>query len=1080
MHERSLQLRDRLRRLADERLRPAVIAEHRPLEVAAWTVPGRPGTGGDGEPVPVSQGLAAPYRSIEPGTDGARWGAPWATTWFRLRGTVPSQWAGAHVQAIIDLGFHGGGPGFQAEGLLYDARGHVIKGLHPRNHTIELTCASQRRIHWYVEAAGNPDILSEHGGNTPKSDPRTADTFAQYQFARADLVVLDDDVDDLLMDLEVLGALAEELDHSTQRRHDLLAALERAADTIDPFDVPGTAAAARSALAPVLARRAAEGGHRITAVGHAHIDTAWLWPLRETARKVARTFANVTDLMERHPELVFAGSQAQQYAWVQERHPDLFARVADAVRRGQWVPVGGAWVEADGNLPGGEALARQLVYGKRYFREAFGVETTGVWLPDSFGYTGAYPQIAALAGNDWFLTQKLSWNDTNVFPHHTMWWEGIDGTRILTHFPPADTYNGSMDPREVVASERRFKDKGWSASSLYPFGYGDGGGGPTPQMLARYARMADLDGMPRVSIESPLAFVQRARADLEQATAPPVWRGELYLELHRGTFTTQARSKAWNRRVEHLLREAELWAATAALSCDQDSPYPYPVQRFDRLWRTVLTLQFHDILPGSSITWVHRDAERTYARVAVWLEELIAQAAAVLVGDASDASNTLDLAVLNASPYPRREVVAVSAVVAAGTEDTDDTDGAAGRQRLADGCVAMVVQAPAGGIGRPAGAADDFSPVTLTDHPLGWVLENGLIRVVIDTRGLVMSCRCLLADRELIAPGMAGNLLQVHPDTPSHWDAWDLDEHYRHRVSDLSECSGLRVVDSGPLQAGIEVVRTHRASTITQTLRVRAGSPRLDVSTLVDWQERDTVLKAAFPLDVLSDTERSEIQYGHVTRATHENTSWDAARFETYAHRWVHVGEASFGVALITDSTYGHDIRRTTGPNGLPISTLRLTLLRSPSAPDPSADRGEHRFGYALLAGDVPAAIEHGYAFNLPLRVLPARRHGPAPLVTLDAVRGSVIVEAVKLADDESGDLVMRCYEGYGGRGQATLRLNPSVLPVAAVTVVTVCDLLEDPLPPERGGATITPHPDGGIPIALRPFQILTLRVRMR
>ncbi len=1130
MHDRTRQLRDRLWRLAEERIRPAVIAERRPLDVAAWTVPGRPGPGGEGEPVPVARGLAASYRHIHPGTDRARWGAPWTTTWFRIRGAVPRDRAGRHMQAVIDLGFHGGSPGFQAEGLLYDASGRVLTGLHPRNHTIELTqriLPDGTDIHWYVEAAGNPDILSEHGGNTHKSDPRTADRYEQYTFARADLVIRDDDVYHLLLDLEVLGALAEDLDGSTHRRARIVAALERAADAIDVTDVAGTAAAARAVLAPELARRASEGGHRISAIGHAHIDTAWLWPLRETARKAARTFANVLDLMDGHPELVFAGPQAQQYAWVKARHPDLFERIGAAVARGQWVPVGGAWVEADGNLPGAEALSRQLVYGKRYFRDEFGVDTRGVWLPDSFGYTAAYPQIAALAGNDWFLTQKLSWNDTNQFPHHTLWWEGIDGTRILTHFPPADTYNGAMEVPELRASEARFRDKGWSAGSLYPFGYGDGGGGPTEEMLQRYARVADLDGMPRVVIESPEAFVARARAELEQVPNPPVWRGELYLELHRGTFTTQARSKAWNRRVEHLLREAELWATTAVLLARPDagqtgaptgpastgpastgptstspastspastgptstspaptslastglaSAYRYPAERLDRLWRTVLTLQFHDILPGSSITWVHRDAEATYARVAAWLEEIIAEAAAAMFGPCGIAAG--QLAVLNASPFSRREVIVIDAeVVVAGSRSGGHQapQPPANHQILADSRRAVVVEAPAGGVGGLSPAT--LPPAGATESDDGWLLDNGLVRVAVDRRGVVTSCHDHRADRELVPHGMPANLLQAYPDTPSHWDAWDLDEHYRHRVTDLVDARSVELIDAGPLQASIRVLRAYRASTITQTLRLRAGSPRLDIDTHVDWQERDTVLKAAFPLDLLSDTARSEIQYGHVTRATHENTSWDAARFESYAHRWVHVGEGcgpdALGVALVTDSTYGHDVRRVPGPDGRPVTVVRLTLLRSPSAPDPDADRGEHRFGYALVAASLPEAIEHGYAVNLPLRAVSCGGPAPPPLIGLEEISGGVIVEAVKLADDGSGDLVVRLYEGYGGRARTVLRLADPLVPRR----VEVCDLLEEPLPSDRGGDPITPRANGAIPITLRPFQILTMRV---
>ncbi|WP_374101071.1 alpha-mannosidase, partial [Streptomyces phytophilus] len=354
-------------------------------------------------------------------------------------------------------------------------------------------------------------------------------------------------------------------------------------------------------------------------VGHAHIDSAWLWPVRETVRKCARTFTNMTALAAEYPELVFACSSAQQYAWMKERHPEVFDRIRKAVAAGTWAPVGGMWVEADGNLPGGEALARQLVHGRRFFEEEFGIGQAGVWLPDSFGYTAAYPQLARLAGAEWFLTQKLSWNETNRLPHHTFAWEGIDGTRIFTHFPPVDTYNAELTGAELAHAERNFADKGPATRSLVPFGFGDGGGGPTRSMLEKARRLRDLEGSPRVKSGAPDAFFAAARAEYERL---PVWRGELYLENHRGTYTSQARTKRGNRRSEALLREAELWAATAAVRAGA----PYPYERLAAVWERVLLNQFHDILPGTSIAWVHRQAEQVYGEVRAELEAIIAEA----------------------------------------------------------------------------------------------------------------------------------------------------------------------------------------------------------------------------------------------------------------------------------------------------------------------------------------------------------------------------------------------------------------------------------------------------------------------
>jgi alpha-mannosidase len=829
--------------------------------------------------------------------------------------------------------------------------------------------------------------------------------------------VLDLDVWHLTLDIEVLSELMAELSTTEPRRHEILRALERALDVLDLQDVAATAARARKELADALARPAHRSAHILSAAGHAHIDSAWLWPLRETVRKSARTFANVTALAAEYPELIFAASQAQQYDWVKRHQPEIYARLTAAVDNGQWVPVGGMWVESDANLPGGEALARQLVHGKRFFLDEFGVECEEVWLPDSFGYTAAFPQLARLAGMRWFLTQKLSWNQTNRLPHHTFWWEGIDGTRVFTHFPPVDTYVAAFEGKELAHAVANYSEKGRGTRSLVPFGYGDGGGGPTREMMEKARRLRDLEGSPKVVIERPSDFFRAAEAEYPDA---PVWSGELYLELHRATYTSQARIKAGNRRSEHLLREAELWSATASLH----TGHPYPYDDFDRLWKAVLLHQFHDILPGSSIAWVHREAEQTYTRVAAELESIIDGAMAALAGTP---------AVFNAAPHARAEVV--------------------------DG---VFVRVPALGAA-PLTSADPPSMVAVTPRSL----DNGLVRVELDDDGLLTSVRDLSTGREALAPGGRGNLLQLHTDLPNEWDAWDIDEHYKRQRVDLTAVDAITVVDSGPLVGSLRVERSFGSSRIVQTVRVQAGSRRVDVATEIDWHETEKILKAAFPLDVHADRSTSEIQFGHVHRPTHVNTGWEAARFEVWAHRWVHVGEPGYGIALITDSTYGHDAGRHTREGGGTTTTVRLSLVRAPRSPDPHADQGAHRFTYAIVPGATVAdAVAEGYALNLPLRATPgsaAAGELPPPLVTCEGAT----VEAVKLADDRTGDVVVRLYESLGGRAQAVVRAG---FPLAAEVV----DLLERPTPDNPLEAA----EDGTVRLSLRPFQILTLRLR--
>ncbi|KOV64677.1 alpha-mannosidase [Streptomyces sp. MMG1121] len=1004
MHDDRTLVEARLRRVLDERIRPAVYPESVPLRVAVWHAPG--------EPVPVEEGLAAEPEPIEA---GARWGAPWGTSWFRVTGTVPAAWAGRTVEALLDLGFDENMPGFQCEGLVYRPDGTPVKGLNPRNQWVRIGAPVEggEEVRLHIEAASNPVILDYHPFRpTRLGDKESAGAEPQYTLTRMDLAVFDETVWQLVMDLEVLGELMAELPVDSARRYDLLRAVERALDAVDLQDVNGTAACARERLTGVLSAPAVPSAHRISAVGHAHIDSAWLWPLRETVRKVARTTSNMTALIEDEPDFVFAMSQAQQWAWVKEHRPEVWARVKKAVAEGRFVPAGGMWVESDTNMPGSEAMARQFVHGKRFFLDEFGIENEEAWLPDTFGFAAGLPQIIKAAGSKWLLTQKISWSQTNRFPHHTFQWEGIDGTRIFTHFPPVDTYNCSMKGGEIAHAARNFKDKGRARHSLAPTGWGDGGGGTTREMVAKAARLRDLEGSASVVWETPRAFFEKAEAEYPE---PPVWVGELYLELHRATLTSQAQTKQGNRRSEHLLREAELWAATAAVRAG----LPYPHAELDRIWKTVLLHQFHDILPGSSIAWVHREARATYGRIATELTGIIGAAQRALAGDGDR-----DL-VFNAAPHSRDGVPA---------------GGAAAR--------------------RPVRGT---SPAPRPDG--GHVLANGLLRVEIDARGLVVSARDLEADRETIAPGRAANLLQLHPDFPNMWDAWDVDEFYRNTVTDLTDADEVRAGEDG---LSVRIVRSFGDSRVTQVLSLPPGERRLVIDTEVDWHETEKFLKMAFPLDLHAERYASETQFGHVFRPTHTNTSWEAAKFEACNHRFVHLAESGWGVAVVNDSTYGHDVTRavrTDGDRGT-TTTVRVSLLRAPRFPDPETDQGLHRFRHALVPGaSIADAVREGWWINLPERGVTGARE-VAPLVAVD--NDAVVLTAVKLADDGSGDVVVRFHEAHGGRARATLTAG------FEVADVTVTDLLERP-----DGDTEPPLRDGErIAVRLRPFELVTLRLR--
>lgn len=539
MHDDRELIEKRIARELWERVLPLVHADRRPLDVAAGPSPD----------------------DLAPFAVGSSWGPPWGTTWFRLAGDVPDAWrtvaggADRRIEVICDLGFTLDPPGFQAEGLVVDATSHrPLHGIHPRrmHHLVAASGAgAPATVDVLVEAASNPSFPQF----TPSAqgDPATASSDPGYVFRRAEVVLVDERAEALAHDLDVIDGAMRALPLDDPHRHRLRAGIVAALDALPDVD------RARSRLAGLLEPGSGVvGRHRMIATGHAHIDTAWLWPLRETVRKCARTFASAVELMDIEPRFRFSCSQAQQYAWIEEHHPELFADIVERVERGQWIPVGGMWVEADMNLPSGESLARQIVFGQRYFEERFGGRCTEVWIPDVFGYPAGLPQLFAAGGMTRFVTQKLSWNKQNRFPHHTFEWEGLDGTRVLTHFPPVDTYDAEITPIDIAHANRRFLEHGWSAVSLMPFGHGDGGGGPTREMLARATRLAmplaggALDAT--VELGSPSDVFDAIDAEICAGADVPVWRGELYFETHRGTLTSQLETKLGNRRCEEIGR----------------------------------------------------------------------------------------------------------------------------------------------------------------------------------------------------------------------------------------------------------------------------------------------------------------------------------------------------------------------------------------------------------------------------------------------------------------------------------------------------------------------------------------------
>ncbi|GHJ42409.1 glycoside hydrolase family 38 C-terminal domain-containing protein [Streptomyces sp. TS71-3] len=1021
MHDRRDSGEERITAFLAERLRPALYPQRVPLDVSAWHIPG--------EPVPAGIALRASYA---PFAVGDPWGSPWSTTWFRVHAAVPERWAGRRVDLLVDLGGTDGAAGGPAA-LVHDAHGTPLNGLHPGADPlpVRLRARGGEQVRLLIEAAADPPIDPDRGTGLLHGDPATAGDTPLYRLRSADLAVRDDGVWRLLHDMAALADLMRALPAGSARRQELSHALERAMDAVDPAAAARTASRARERLGPVLARRAGDSAGSLAVVGRAPVGMG-LRPAHEAVRACARAFSTLATLAAEYPELVVAVPGAQHHAWMKEHQPHVFERIRKAVADGNWAPVGGMWVPADTELAGGESLVRQFVHGRRFLRDELGADSDGVWLPDAMGASPALPQLARLAGATWLLARRPAPDHAPAPPHHTFRWEGIDGTALLTHLAPGAPEDGA--PALTGAGASAPTPAGPATRALLPAGRP--AAGPDRALLERTRRLADLDGAPKVTMQHPAAFFRTAR---DEHPDSPVVRGALDLAPHCGGFTSQARTKRANRLSESLLHEAELWSATAAVRLG----IGYPHDELDALWKQVLAQQSDDVLSGAGIAWVHADAEAAHRLAQRRLERLVRRAAGEPDGTA----------VLNPAPVPRREVVVLDA-------PAGPVPGTA--QLMPDGRLAVLAEAPALGAG-PAGIPlGGTAPVSVRPAAGGGhLLDNALLRVHIGPDGLVRSLVDLATGRDAIAPGAAGNLLQLHREGTGRTGARDLDPR-PGTIRDLDGAARVAVYAHGPLLATVRVSRVTGRSTVVQDLTLTAGSRALSIGTDVDWRERDTVLTCAWPLDVHAEQSRAGIQFGHVTHPVHEDGDGDPARHQATAHGWIHLGEHGWGVALATDTVHGHDVARRTRADGGTTTVLRTTLLRAPGRPDPHADRGPQRFRHALVpAADTADARDAGQVLCHPLRPGPAGPPGP-PLVAVD--NPDVVIDTVKLADDRSGDVVVRLHESRGGRAAVRLAVG------CAATAVHETDLLE-----ERSAE----HPlrGGGVRLTLRPFQILTLRL---
>jgi len=976
------------------------------------------------------------YRPVDTGT---KWGENWGNAWFKGALTVPQELNGETLYIRAETG------GTESLFLVDDIHRGVFDIFHPVR-LLDLKAQGGKTYRIALEAYAGHSFP----GTQPYEYVRPTENAVEVTpgcrtYAGVELVKERADVSAFVVELRALRQIADALDPNSLRRARIQTAFGEVfrlvyakPEETDEATWREAIAQAREAMRPLLEAKNGSSVPTMGIVGHSHIDTAWLWPIRETWRKLARTYSSVLSLMDQYPEFRFTQSAPYHYDMVRRLYPEIFERVQQRVREGRWEVNGAMWIEPDCNLPSGESFVRHLLVGQRASREMFGVTSDCFWQPDVFGYSAALPQILQGADVEFFLTTKLSWNDTNRFPYDTFVWQGIDGSTVISHF---NEMQGAPDPQSLTNLWKQVQHKDVQDRRLVGFGHGDGGGGPMAEMIEIARLTEDLEGCPKTAYTSMSEFMVGVRDELDRL---PRWVGELYLELHRGTLTSIAAIKRFNRKCEFALRDAELAATLGALKGTA-----YPREAMLDTWKRLLLNQFHDILPGSSIAEVNDEAFETFALCLQEADDLRDQALAAFSGRGEQA------VLFNSLSWNRGgEIVlkgAPEGLAPAGVSQV--IENVSGERVL----VVQGVEIPALGYAAVPLAAIEGNQKSAFEVD-GLQVKTPFAHARFNETGRLVSFFDLQARRELITSGGAFNNFLMGEDVPAGWDNWDIDRDQRHKLQPAGKLVKREVVADGPLQLRIRFeYELGRESRIVQDVVFHSTTPRVDFDTRIDWHERYQFLKVGFALDVLAETARHEIQFGHVVRNTHDNTSQDRAQFDVCAHKWTDISETGYGVAFLNDCKYGCTVKE---------GEYRLSLIKSGRRPDPRGDEGEHRFAYAMLP--------HMGGFSVESVVRPAYEFNVEPVVTLGEVASAyslvqvdspnVIVESVKWAEDEDA-VILRLYEASKTGTTAKLRFG------FAATSVEETNLLE-----ER--PNLLPLENGEVELYFRPFEIKTLRSR--
>lgn len=976
--------------------------------------------------------------------------------WMQKEVDIPSNWENKTVVGIFDFGETGAGNNSGFESLFY-LNDKPYQGVDSNHKEVFLPKdINGTRVELIFRL-----WTGLEGGGIPREQ--------EHRINRAQLAWLDEKVDDLFYNASVILETIGELDEYSPDKVHLTKILNNAFKLID-WAYPGnedfynSLHEASDYLNKEIDKIDKHSVVNVTCIGHTHIDVAWLWRLKHTREKCARSFSTVLRLMERYPEYIFLQTQPQLYEYVKNDYPELYEAIKQKVKDGNWEVDGGMWLEADCNIPSGESLVRQILVGSRFIKEEFNKDVEYLWLPDVFGYSWALPQILKKSGIDMFMTTKISWNQYNRMPHDTFKWRGIDGSEILTHFittpepwsQPGSwfyTYNGRITPKTVKGVWDAYTDKGITNDLLVSYGFGDGGGGVNREMLEYRKRLDKMPGLPNVKTGKASEYFRCLKEKVEKTDEyVHTWDGELYLEYHRGTYTSQAYTKMMNRKLELLYRETE-WLSTVACLTNNDWSL-YANNEITKGWKTILRNQFHDIIPGSSITEVYEDAKQEYKEA----EDI-----------ALDIQNKLEeiyinkdehtWTIVNNSNWDRNESIDIKC-----DEDGSfyDEDGNKLKyQRNKDEYTVEIKNIPALGYKRIILKIDDVQydnnsvfeycdgKISTPKYNIEWN-EYGQLTSIYDKEN----------KREVLAKGERGNVLQMFEDKPMAHEAWDIDIFYQEKMREVKDLQSVELIEDGNIKAIIRFKYKYMNTTISQDMIVYANSNRIDFKTNVDWREKKQLLKVAFVVDIRSTMATYDVQFGNVKRPTHWNTSWDRARFESVAQQWVDLSERNYGVSLLNNCKYGHDIKD---------NVMRLTLLKSATHPDPVQDQGEQNFTYSLLphSGDFidGNTVKHAYELNQPLKSIKGMLKSEVKKQLFKFNDANILVDAIKKAEDE--DMIIIRFHDYSGSRQ-----NVSIDSDYEITGWMETNLMEKPIENLRN--------ENSINVVVNPYEIKTLMIKMK